>query len=67
MVEERKRIRTWQEIADYLDVSVATAKKWTRELKLPVFKVGDSGAACAYCEELEKWYQSWRDSRRKPK
>ena len=40
MVAEKKWLVTWCEIADYLQISESTARRWGREGQLPVKRIG---------------------------
>jgi excisionase family DNA binding protein len=48
----------WKAIAEALGVSASTARRWTRELGLPAFKLG--GQVRASCGELERWARERR-------
>ncbi len=43
-------------IADFLDVSVDTARRWARRPDVPIFKAG--GRHCAIRSELWRWNRS---------
>lgn len=51
-VRRPKVLMGWTRIADYLDCSVATAKRKERE-GLPIVRVG--GAVCCLPEEIVAW------------
>jgi hypothetical protein len=46
-------LRGWRRIADYLNVSVPTAKKYTRELGLPISMLG--GSVFSSEEKIDVW------------
>lgn len=48
---------SWKEIANYLDRSEKTCRKWENELCLPIHRLEDSPKArvLAYKEELDEW------------
>ncbi len=50
-------LRSWKEIAAYLECSVATAQRWERSEMLPVHRHvhGTAGSAYAYVSEIENW------------
>jgi len=43
----------WDAVADALGVKVSTARRWRRELALPVYKLG--GQVRANEKDLRKW------------
>src|SRR5690349_21287866 len=55
----RRRLNTWEEIADYLGKSrgrtltVKTAQRWEAQKKLPVHR--EAGLVFAYTDELDLW------------
>jgi hypothetical protein len=58
---QRSALRSWKEIAAYLDVGVRTAQLWERDRGLPVHRVpGSNGRVMASAEELDQWLQSAR-------
>jgi excisionase family DNA binding protein len=48
----------WKAIADMLGVSTSTARRWTRELGLPAYKLG--GQVRVSRVELDKWVRERR-------
>jgi excisionase family DNA binding protein len=48
----------WKAIATALGVSTSTARRWTRELALPAYKLG--GQVRASRLELERWIRERR-------
>ncbi len=46
-------LSTWQQIADYLGVSVRTVQTWAKQRHLPVRKIG--GRVSAKVSDLESW------------
>ncbi len=52
-----KCLRSWKEIAAYLECSVATAQRWEKFEGLPIHRHvhGTSGSAYAYVSEIETW------------
>ncbi len=46
-------LSTWQQIADYLGVSVRTVQTWAKQRRLPVRKIG--GRVLASISDLESW------------
>jgi hypothetical protein len=55
---DMKRERLWglPAIAEFLDVSVDTARRWARRPGVPIFKSG--GRHCAIRSELWRWNRS---------
>lgn len=45
---------TWEEIADYLRISVPTAKRWGKKKGLPVKRPG-GGVVRAFPDDLDRW------------
>lgn len=56
-VRRPKVLMGWTRIADFLDCSVATAKRKERE-GLPVVRVG--GAVCCFPEDVSAWRKGSR-------
>ena len=48
----------WKAIAGVLGVSTSTARRWTRELGLPAYKLG--GQARVNRADLDKWIRERR-------
>ncbi|UCH78874.1 MAG: helix-turn-helix domain-containing protein [Candidatus Coatesbacteria bacterium] len=48
----------WKEIAAYLNVSISTARRWTRTLALPAYRLA-GGVRCSRLE-LERWIRERR-------
>lgn len=48
----------WKAIAAALGVSTSTARRWTRELELPAYKLG--GQVRASRADLERWVRERR-------
>jgi excisionase family DNA binding protein len=48
----------WKAIATALGVSTSTARRWTREIALPAYKLG--GQVRASRAELDKWIRERR-------
>jgi excisionase family DNA binding protein len=48
----------WKAIGEALGVSASTARRWTRELGLPTFKLG--GQVRVGCSDLERWVRERR-------
>ena len=56
MVTERHKLTGWEQIANYLGVSVRTAQVHEREQKLPVHRFpGPKGRVWAFADELDSW------------
>ncbi len=53
-------LNTWQEIAEFLGISIRTAQNYERTAGLPVHRLpGERSRVWAYREELEKWKMHW--------
>jgi Tol biopolymer transport system component len=52
-----KCLRSWKEIAAYLECSVATAQRWEKSEGLPVHRHmhGTAGSVYAYVSDIENW------------
>lgn len=62
--EDRGKIElsTWQEIADYLRVSIRTAQIYERDHELPVHRLpGGRSRVWAYRAELDAWKKAWEE------
>ncbi|MBD3412948.1 MAG: hypothetical protein GF421_00760 [Candidatus Aminicenantes bacterium] len=57
---QKDKLISWKEIADYLDSRVRTCQRWEKEFGLPVHRFIDSSKSrvFAYKKELDKWLQS---------
>lgn len=57
---ERERLNSWKEIADFLQRSEKTARRWEVRRKLPVHRVpgGTRSSVYAYRDELETWLRT---------
>lgn len=58
MGEEQKptdELTTWQEIADYLNISIRTAQLWERERSLPVHRYQGSSRVWASKAAVDEW------------
>lgn len=53
-----QKLETWQQIADYLDVSVRTAQYWKQNKGLPVRRSNHAGRVIAYQVELDRWLEA---------
>jgi hypothetical protein len=53
-------LRTWGEIADYLGVSIKTARRYRERNQLPVYKLDEKKPVYAFTEELDLWLRNWR-------
>ncbi len=55
-----KPLQSWKEIAAYLDRDARTARRWEKELGLPIRRHGDSSRASvyAYPSEIDAWRAS---------
>lgn len=56
-IPEDRLYTTWGEIAEALEVSVATAQRWAKQRGMPV-KLGPSGRAEIVHKELDAWRKS---------
>ncbi len=59
LMSEGRILEGWKAIADYLEHTENTCRKWEREFGLPVHRLDDSPKAhvFAYSDELERWKQ----------
>lgn len=57
MGQERRRLDSWKEIAEYLGRNARTVARWERERGLPVHSVpgGRARTVFAYTDELDAW------------
>ncbi len=57
---ERKRLDSWKEIADYLRRDITTVKRWEKEKGLPIHRLpgGKRQPVFAYQDEIEAWTSS---------
>jgi len=55
--QERKRLDSWKEIADYLRRDITTGKRWEKEKGLPVHRLpgGKRQPVFAYQDEINAW------------
>lgn len=51
----------WKRIANYIDSSVKTAKKYYKECEMPVYR-GPSNKPCCLPADLDKWLESFNSS-----
>lgn len=67
----RKAVMNVREVSNYLDVHPQTIYKYTREGKIPAFKIGDDWRF--YTASIERWikekeeYNVLKKDRRKPR
>jgi hypothetical protein len=56
-------LNTWKEIAQYLDSSIRTCRRWEIELGLPVHRIRDSvkSRVYAYQDELDEWLKKKKE------
>lgn len=55
-------LNTWQEIADYLNVSIRAAQIYEHDHELPVHRLpGGRARVWAYQEELDAWKKAWEE------
>jgi len=57
-VQDDETLVGWKAIAAALGVSTSTARRWTRELGLPAYKLG--GQVRVSRAELERWVRERR-------
>ena len=53
-----KQLRTWGQIADYLNTSVDIAQRWARKYGMPIKKypsASTNGTVIADADQLDKW------------
>jgi tetratricopeptide (TPR) repeat protein len=64
IMEKRRVLDSWKEIAAYLGRSVKTCRRWEHELSLPVHRLEDSPKArvFAYPEEIDQWIKKTQKS-----
>lgn len=57
---KRERLNSWKEIADFLQRSEKTARRWEMQRNLPVHRVpgAGKGSVYAYRDELENWLRT---------
>jgi len=55
--QDKQRLDSWKEIADYLRRDVRTVIRWERERGLPVHRIpgGKRSVVFAYREEIDRW------------
>jgi tetratricopeptide (TPR) repeat protein len=56
-VQERQSLESWKEIADYLNRSVRTCRRWESDLGLPIHRLDGTPKArvFAYPDEIDRW------------
>jgi hypothetical protein len=56
---ERRELRTWQEIADYLRLSIRAVQNYEKNANLPVHRLAGlaKSRVWAYTDELDAWWQ----------
>jgi hypothetical protein len=56
----KRRLESWKEIANHLNVTVRTAQKWEAERGLPIQRYGqfDRPKVVAFAEDLDQWRKS---------
>ena len=57
-VQDDETLVGWKAVAGALGVSTSTARRWTRELGLPAYKLG--GQVRVSRAELDKWIRERR-------
>ena len=64
MMENKKILESWKEIASYLNRSETTCRRLERELGLPVHRLEETPKArvFAYTEEIDRWIQEIQHS-----
>jgi hypothetical protein len=60
MVDQRKVLTSWKEIARHLSCGVRTAQRWERELDLPIHRPRGKfrGSVLAVASELDAWVKT---------
>jgi hypothetical protein len=63
-----RRLDSWKSIADYLGRDTATARRWEKNLGLPVHRVagGAGRSVFAYTDDIDAWLASPRGAERQP-
>jgi predicted site-specific integrase-resolvase len=56
MPDSKEILTGWKAIAEYLGISVDTARKWHREKGMPV--ITQLGLKVALVDELKKWLKN---------
>lgn len=60
MEQAKFDLKGWGAIAECLEVSVGTVRKWARNCNLPIYQVEAGGLVMASKSELEVWKKSHR-------
>ena len=55
IMEKRTRLKSWKEIAVYLDCGVRTAQRWEKQYSLPIYRTRIGGRVFAFTDELDLW------------
>lgn len=57
----KTKLRSWKEIAGYLECDVRTALRWEKERGMPVRSIpgGKRRRVFAFVEEIEAWLAGW--------
>ncbi len=65
MSESGRQLRSWKDIAAFLEVHERTVRRWERTRQLPVHRVGglERDAVFANVDELEAWIAAGRNHR----
>jgi hypothetical protein len=65
MHEPRNQLRSWKNIAGFLDADERTVRRWERTRRLPVHRVGgrERDAVFANIDELEAWVAAGKNGR----
>jgi hypothetical protein len=52
-------LRSWREVARYMNRGVRTVQRWEKFLNLPVHRIESKGEVFAFTAEVDAWFQSF--------
>ncbi len=65
-IPQGRILRSWKEIARYMNRGIRTVQRWEKCLSLPVYRIGPNAEVFAFSTEVDAWFQSFAQDSHAP-
>ena len=66
LIPQGRTLRSWREIAGYMNRGIRTVQRWEKLLDLPVHRLAAKAEVFAFSAEVDAWFQSFAKDSHEP-